>query len=57
MLPEEAEKEIEKLKLKIKNLKRKSALTNDFNKKEKVEEEIRSIESQVEILEKLKKKP
>jgi len=57
VLPEEAEKEIEKLKLKIKNLKRKSALTNDFNKKEKVEEEIRSIESQVEILEKLKKKP
>ncbi len=57
MLPEEAEKEIEKLKLKIKDLKRKSALTNDFNEKEKVEEEIRSIESQVEILEKLKKKP
>lgn len=56
MLPEEAEKEIEKLKLKIKELKRKSALATDFDEREGLEEEIKNIERQVEILEKLKGK-
>jgi hypothetical protein len=56
MLPADAEREIEKLKLKKTELTNKINLTNDFDEKEILERQLSAISSQIKLLEKLKGK-
>lgn len=55
MLGQEAEEEIEKLKIKKVELENRIALVQEFEEKEQLESEIKNLEKQIDILEKLKK--
>lgn len=56
MLPEDADREIERLKQKKVELASRASLATDFDEKDKLEIEISTIQQQIKILEKLKKK-
>lgn len=56
MLSAEAEREIEKLKLKKSELTNKVNLTNNFEEKDRLERQLSAINSQIKLLEKLKGK-
>jgi len=56
MLPEDVEKEVEKLKLKRTELASKISIITDFDEKEKLEIELANINSQIRLLEKLRGK-
>jgi hypothetical protein len=56
MLPEDVEKEIDKLKLKRTELASRISLVTDFDEKEKLEMELANINSQIRLLEKLRGK-
>lgn len=56
MLPEDADREIERLKQKKVELSSKASTTTDFDEKDKLEIEISAIQQQIKILEKLKRK-
>jgi hypothetical protein len=57
MMPQDVEREIERLKVKKTELATKINMTTDFNEREKLEEELSIISSQMKTLEKLKSKP
>ncbi len=54
MLPEDVEKEVERLKARKKELSTKLGLIRNSNEKEIIKNEIKRIEEQINILEKLK---
>lgn len=56
MLPEDAEKEIERLKIRKKELTTKLSLIKDSAQKETIKNEIKRIDEQINVLEKLKMK-
>lgn len=56
MLPEDADREIEKLKQKRVELANKASVTTDFDIKDKLEREISTIQQQIKIIEKFKRK-
>jgi len=56
MLPEDVEKEVEKLKLKRTELASKISIITDFDEKEKLEIELANINSQIRLLDKLRGK-
>jgi hypothetical protein len=56
MLPEDVEKEIDKLKLKRTELANKISIITDFDEKEKLEIQLANINSQIRLLEKLRGK-
>jgi hypothetical protein len=56
MLPEDVERDVERLKVKKTELATKINMVTDFNEREKLEEELSIISSQITTLEKLKTK-
>jgi len=56
MLPEDVEREVEKLKLKRTELASKISIITDFDEKEKLEIELANVNSQIRLLEKLRGK-
>ncbi len=56
MLAADAEREIEKLKLKKTEITNRINLTNDFDEKEGLEKQLSMVSSQIKLLEKLKGK-
>ncbi len=56
MLTEDAESEIERLKSKKIEVTNKINMTSDFNEKEELQMEIKRIQNQIDVLEKLKLK-
>lgn len=54
MQREDVEREIEKLKLKANELRNKTSMTEDFEKKDDLEKQIAAIQNQIRTLEKLK---
>jgi predicted nucleic acid-binding Zn-ribbon protein len=56
MLPEDVEREIDKLKLKRTELASKISIITDFDEKEKLEIELATINSQIRLLDKLRGK-
>jgi hypothetical protein len=57
MLPEDVEREVERLKVIKTELATKINMITDFNEREKLEEGLSIISSQITTLEKLKSKP
>jgi hypothetical protein len=56
MLPEDVERDVERLRVKKTELATKINMVADFNEREKLEEELSIISSQITTLEKLKTK-
>ncbi|MEM5834537.1 MAG: hypothetical protein QXQ69_01650 [Candidatus Aenigmatarchaeota archaeon] len=56
MLVEDVEREVERLKIKKKELTTKLGLTKDSTLKEEIKNEIKRIDDQINVLEKLKMK-
>ena len=54
MLQEDVDSEIEKLKLKKVELTNRLNITNDFDEKEELKQEIAKLQEQIEILEKFR---
>lgn len=56
MIPEDADREIERLKQKKVELSSKANMATDFDKKDDLERAISTIQQQIKILEKFKRK-
>ncbi len=56
MIPEDVDREIERLKQKRVELANKASVTTDFEAKDELEKEISTIQQQIRILEKFKRK-